>query len=193
MAGRCTKIPSKPPSLISSRRWERPLAKNVAYDRLKAMARGCGSCKAQSFAETNLVVTSGSMDNRCVALCAWTSQRYVIEILSTGWRCKLQLAETENPGAGYILNLNPDLENPVIYRGEIFCRYPECTSPKPTKVRKHYRTKHGLEYRGHKHGKHLVEHLQALEEHCGCHRHSHPKQHTGQYRSSWRFHNPSKI
>ncbi|KAF7521099.1 hypothetical protein PCG10_008503 [Penicillium crustosum] len=46
-----------------------------------------------------------------------------------------------------------DPENPIIYRGEVFCRHPDCSSKKVTRytqksiVRKHYRKEHGMEYR----------------------------------------------
>ncbi|KAJ6156292.1 hypothetical protein N7497_005177 [Penicillium chrysogenum] len=46
-----------------------------------------------------------------------------------------------------------DVENPIIYRGEIFCRHPDCSSKKVTRytqksiVRGHYRREHSLEYR----------------------------------------------
>ncbi|KAJ5458626.1 hypothetical protein N7475_010014 [Penicillium sp. IBT 31633x] len=47
--------------------------------------------------------------------------------------------------------INP--EDPIIYRGEVFCRHPDCSSKKVTRytqksiVRKHYRKEHGIEYR----------------------------------------------
>ncbi|KAJ5207854.1 hypothetical protein N7449_002233 [Penicillium cf. viridicatum] len=43
--------------------------------------------------------------------------------------------------------------NPMIYRGEIFCRHPGCTSKEVTRytqksiVRKHYQKEHGMQYR----------------------------------------------
>ncbi|KAJ5821100.1 uncharacterized protein N7525_010384 [Penicillium rubens] len=46
-----------------------------------------------------------------------------------------------------------DVENPIIYRGEISCRHPDCSSKKVTRytqksiVRGHYRREHSLEYR----------------------------------------------
>ncbi|KAJ6137354.1 hypothetical protein N7471_003840 [Penicillium samsonianum] len=46
-----------------------------------------------------------------------------------------------------------DPENPMIYRGELFCRHPDCSSKKVTRytqksiVRKHYWKDHGMEYR----------------------------------------------
>lgn len=49
--------------------------------------------------------------------------------------------------------MDDGLENPMIYRGEIPCRYPDCTSNEVTRytqksiARKHYQKENGMQYR----------------------------------------------
>ncbi|KAJ9267849.1 hypothetical protein C8Q69DRAFT_497937 [Paecilomyces variotii] len=43
-----------------------------------------------------------------------------------------------------------DIDKPIVYRGEVFCRFPACVHPtkfsETTKLRTHYKLKHGLMY-----------------------------------------------